>query len=94
MNTVSALLTSTILPECVAQVFYVLEPEHEKRHITPRKQRIFGVDDVTDEEEYNHFDDVPFFVDAKNINLLKTRISYSTMLPYSCTDANDKIVQG
>jgi methylaspartate ammonia-lyase len=50
-------------------------------------------DDVTD-EEYNQFDDVPFFVDTKSINLLETRISYSTMLPYSRTDANGKLVQG
>jgi hypothetical protein len=43
-----------ILLERVAQVFYVLEPEHEKKHVViPGKQRINRVDDVTDEEEYN-----------------------------------------
>jgi hypothetical protein len=55
-----------ILPECVAQVFYVLEPEHEKKHVViPRKQRIIGFDDVTDEEEYNQFNEVPFFLIQK-----------------------------
>jgi hypothetical protein len=43
-----------ILLERVAQVFYVLEPEHEKKHVViPGKQRISRVDDVTYEEEYN-----------------------------------------
>jgi hypothetical protein len=84
-----------ILPECVAQVLYVLEPEHEKKHIfIPRKQRIIGVDDVTYEEEYNHFDEVPFLLIQKSINLIKTRISYSTMIPYNHTDNNGKLVQG
>jgi hypothetical protein len=60
-----------IRPECVAQVFYVLEPEHEKKHVViPRKQRIIGFDDVTDEEEYNQFNEVPFFLDTKSLNLL------------------------
>jgi hypothetical protein len=84
-----------ILPTCVAQVFYVLEPEHKKKHVfIPRKQRLVGVDDVLDEEKYNQFDEVPFFVDTKIINLLETRISYSTMLPYGRTDANCKLLQG
>jgi hypothetical protein len=48
-------------------VFYILDPEHEKKHIViPRKQRIIGVENVTDEEGYNQFDELPFFVDAKN----------------------------
>jgi hypothetical protein len=79
----------------VAQVFYVVKPEHEKKHVVvPGKQRIIGVDNVTDEEEYNQFDELPIFIDSKSVNLLKTRISYSTMLPYSRTDANGKLVQG
>jgi hypothetical protein len=52
------------------------------------------VDDVTDEEEYNQFDDVPFFVDTKSINLLETRMNYSTILPYNHIDGNGKLVQG
>jgi hypothetical protein len=84
-----------ILPECMAQLFYVLKLEHEKRHVViSGKQGIIGVDDVTDEEEYNQFDDVPFFIDTKSINLLEIRISYSTMLPYSHTNDNEKFVQG
>jgi hypothetical protein len=78
-----------------AQIFSILEPEHEKKHVViPGKQRIIGFDDVTEEEEYNQFHEVPFFVDTKSISVLETRISYSTILPYSRADANGKLVQG
>jgi hypothetical protein len=71
-----------ILPEHVAQVVYVLKLEHKKKHVViPGKQRIIRVENVTDEEEYNQFDEVSFFVDTKSINLLKTTMGYSTMLP-------------
>ena len=84
-----------ILPQRVAQVFYVLEPEHEKKHVViPGKQRIVGVENVTDEEEYNQFDEMPFFVDTKRMSIVETRISYSSMLPYIRTDGNGKLVQG
>jgi hypothetical protein len=39
------------------------ERHHEKRHIiVPGKQRIIRVDNVTDEEEYNQFNEVSFFI--------------------------------
>jgi hypothetical protein len=72
-----------ILPQRVAQVFYVPKPEHKKKHVVIHgKQRIIGLENVTDEEEYNQFDELPFFVNTKRINLLKTIISYSNLLPY------------
>jgi hypothetical protein len=55
-----------ILPQCVAQAFYVLKHEHEKKHVViPQKQRIIRVKNVMDEEEYNQFHEMPFFVDTK-----------------------------
>jgi len=43
-----------VLRERVAQVFYVSDPEKQKKHvIISGKQRILGVDGVTDVEEYN-----------------------------------------
>jgi hypothetical protein len=36
---------------------------------------------VEDEEEYNQCDEVPFFVDARRINIVETKISYSNMIP-------------
>jgi hypothetical protein len=72
-------------------VFYVLELQHEKKHVVvPAKQRIIGFDNVTDEEEYNQFDELHFFVDTKSINLIETRLNYSSMLPYIRTDGNGK----
>jgi hypothetical protein len=43
-----------VLALTVAQVFYILDPKDEKKHIiVPGKQRVVGVDNVEYEEEYN-----------------------------------------
>jgi hypothetical protein len=47
---------------------------------------------VDDEEEYNQFDDVPFFVDTTRINIVETKISYSNVIPYAHPDGNEKLV--
>jgi hypothetical protein len=44
------------------------------------------------EKEYNQFDEVPFFVDTTRINIVKTKISYSNVIPYTCTDGEEKLV--
>jgi hypothetical protein len=41
---------------------------------------------MEDEEEYNQFDEVPFFVDTTRINIIETNISYSNLIPYARTD--------
>jgi hypothetical protein len=46
---------------------------------------------VEDEEEYNQCDEVPFFVDTGRINIVQTKISYSNMIPYVCTDGEGKL---
>jgi hypothetical protein len=62
LNNVGHKYDPWILPERVAQVFYVLEAEHEKKQdVIPEKQRIIKVDNVTNEEEYNQFNEVPFY---------------------------------
>jgi hypothetical protein len=82
-----------ILSSPVAQVFYILDSKDEKKHIVvPDKQRVAEVDNVEDEEEYNQFDEVPFFVDTTRINIVKTKISYSNVIPYVCTDGEGKLV--
>jgi hypothetical protein len=44
------------------QVFYVLDPSDQKKHVVlPGKRRIIGVGNVTDEEEYDLFDEFPNF---------------------------------
>jgi hypothetical protein len=72
-------------------VFYILDPKDKKKYIVvPGKQRVVGVDDVEDGEEYNQCDEVPFFVDTRRINIVETKISYSNMIPYACTDGVGK----
>jgi hypothetical protein len=46
-----------VLAECVAQMFYVLDPADEKMHVViSRKQKIVGVKNVRDrDEEYNKY---------------------------------------
>ena len=57
-----------ILASNVAQVFYITDPVNAKKEIVhPGKQRVAGVDNVTDLEEYNQFDDVPPFGDPKKL---------------------------
>jgi hypothetical protein len=82
-----------VLTSTVARVFYILDLKDEKKHIVvPGKQRVVGVDNVEDEEEYNQFDKVSFFVDTTRINIVKTNISYSNVIPYACTDGEGKLV--
>jgi hypothetical protein len=82
-----------VLTSTVAQVFYILDPKDEKKHIVvPSKQRVVRVDNVEDEQEYNQFNKMPFFVDTIRINIVETTISYSNVIPYACTDGEGKIV--
>jgi hypothetical protein len=82
-----------VLTAIVAQVFYILDPKDEKKDIVvPGKQRVVRVDDVEDEEEYNQYDEMPFFVDTKRINIVETKISYSNVIPYVRTDGEEKLV--
>jgi hypothetical protein len=47
---------------------------------------------MEDEEEYNKFDEVPFFVDTTRINIIETKISYSNVIPDACSDGEGKLV--
>jgi hypothetical protein len=78
-----------VLTATVAQ----LDPKDETKYtVVPEKQRVVGVDDVEDEEEYNQCDDVPFFVDIRRINIVETLISCSNVIPYARTDGEGKLV--
>jgi hypothetical protein len=82
-----------VLSSTAAQVFYILDSKDDKKHIIiPGKQRVVGVDNMEDEEEYNQFDEVPFFVDTTRINIIETKISYSNVIPYACIDDERKLV--
>jgi hypothetical protein len=47
---------------------------------------------MEDEEEYNQFDDVPFFVDTTRINIVEIKIPYSNVIPYAHTNGEGKLV--
>jgi hypothetical protein len=82
-----------VLASTVAHVFYILDLKDEKKHIVvPRKQRVVRVDNVEDEEAYNQFDDVSFFVDTIGINIVERKISYRNVIPYTRTDGEGKLV--
>ena len=51
-----------ILARQATQVFYVTDPADRSRHVVlPGKRRIIGIDNVEDEEAYDHFDEIPPF---------------------------------
>jgi hypothetical protein len=82
-----------VLASTVSHVFYILDPKDKKKHIiVPSKQRVVRVDNMEDEEEYNEFDEVPFFVDTTRINIIETKIFYSNVIPYGRTDGEGKLV--
>jgi hypothetical protein len=82
-----------VLASTVAQVFYILDLKDEKKYIVvPSKQRVVGVDNVENEEEYNQFDEVHFFMDTTRINIVETKISYSNVIPYARTDGEGNLV--
>jgi hypothetical protein len=60
-------------------VVYILDPKDEKKCIIVLgKQRVVGVDDVEDEEEYNQCDEVPFFVDTRRISIVEKKYLIAT----------------
>src|SRR5436190_17209535 len=84
-----------ILAGNVAQVFYITNPVNAKKKIVlPGKQRVAGVDNVTDPEEYNQFDDVPPFGDPKKLKQVEIALRRTTVIPYLRTDAKGQLVQG
>jgi hypothetical protein len=51
-----------ILARQATQVFYVTDPADRSRHVVlSGKRRIIGIDNVEDEEAYDHFDEIPPF---------------------------------
>jgi hypothetical protein len=46
---------------------------------------------MEDEEEYNQFGEVPFFVDTTKINIVETKISYSIVFPYARTNGEGNL---
>jgi hypothetical protein len=78
--------------QLLLKCFTYLIPDEKKYIIVPGKQRVLEVNDVKDEEEYNHCDEVPFFVDTRRMNIIQTKISYSNVIPFAHTDGEGKLI--
>ena len=83
-----------ILTGNVAQVFYITDPVNAKKEIVPGKQRVAGVDNITDPKEYNQSDDVPPFGGPKKVKQVEITLRRTSGLPYLSTDVKGMLVQG
>jgi hypothetical protein len=72
-----------VLAECVAQVFYVLDPADEKMHVViSGKQKIVGVDNMGDgDEEYNKYEEMSVFNGPERIKRVEKKID-KNLKPY------------
>jgi hypothetical protein len=77
-----------VLVKHVAQVFYVLDTTNKRlKVVIPRKQRIIGVENAIDEEEFDQFDEIPCFVTS----MIKPRIPLENEAPHLCNDHHEKV---
>jgi hypothetical protein len=81
-----------VLASTIAQVFYILDLKDKKKHIiVPGKQWVVRADNVENEEEYNQFDEVSFFMDTRKY-IIETKVSYGNVIPYARIDGKGKLV--
>jgi hypothetical protein len=70
-----------VLADCVAQVFYVLDPETGKHILVSGKQKIVGVDNVEDNDEgINQFKEMPLFTNPMNIKHIEKYFDKNLLL--------------
>jgi hypothetical protein len=70
-----------VFADCVAQVFYVLDPETGKHIVVSEKQKIIGVDNVEDnDEDINQFEEMPLFTNPMNINHIEKHFDKNLLL--------------
>jgi hypothetical protein len=84
-----------VLVEHVAQVFYIVDPMNVKKHIAVSgKQRILGVEGVTEVEDYNQFEELVLFkYHEKRIKKIEASIPKSEK-PWLRIDCERRIVKG
>jgi hypothetical protein len=77
-----------MLEKYVAQVFYVPNTANKRlKVVIPRKQRIIGVENAIDEEEFDQFDAISAFVTS----MIRPRIPSSNKARYLCNDDHEKV---
>jgi hypothetical protein len=70
-----------VLADCVAQVFYVLNPETRKHVVVSGKQKIVRVENVEDnDEDVNQFEEMPLFTNPMNIKHIEKYFDKNLML--------------
>jgi hypothetical protein len=81
-----------VLAVCVAQVFYVLDPETGKHVVVSVKQKIIGVEKVKDnDEDVNQFEKMPLFTNSMNIKHIEREFD-KNLMPYMRKGGNEKVV--
>jgi hypothetical protein len=79
---------SFMLAKHIAQVFYVPDTTNKRlKVVIPGKRRIIGVENAVDEEESDHFDEIPPFVTL----MIKPRILSANEAPYLCNNHHEKV---
>jgi hypothetical protein len=70
-----------VLADCVAQVFYVLDPETGKYFVVSEKQKIIGVENLEDnDEDVNQFEEMPLFTNLMNIKRIEKDFDKNILL--------------
>jgi hypothetical protein len=77
-----------MLAKRVAQVFYVPDTTNKRlKVVITGKQRIIGIENAIDEEEFDQFDEIPPFVTS----MIKPRIPSTNEAPYLHNDHHEKV---
>jgi hypothetical protein len=70
-----------VLADRVTQVFYVLDSKTEKHIVVSGKQKIIGVDNVEDNDEYvNQFEEMSLFTNPMNIKRIEKYFDKNLLL--------------
>jgi hypothetical protein len=76
-----------VLAKQVAQVFYVLNTTNKRlKVVITGKRRIVGVMNTVDDEEFDHFDEIPPFVTL----MIKPIVPSANEASYLCNDYHQK----
>jgi hypothetical protein len=77
-----------VLAKHIAQVFYVLDTINKRlKVVITGKRQIIRVKNVVDEEEFDQFDEIPFFITL----MIKPRIPSVNEAPYLRNDHHEKV---
>jgi hypothetical protein len=81
-----------VLVDCIAQVFYVLDPETGKHIVAFVKQKIVGVENVEDnDEDVNQFEEMSLLTNPMNIKHIEKDFD-KNLMPYMRKGGNEKFV--